>query len=61
MPAGKGCGLCWYTSTCPLLLGAQEVAEAPGPHMREIDEHTPNSKVYRNYAGQVGASSGGSG
>jgi hypothetical protein len=21
--------------------------------MTEIDEHTPNSKVYRNYAGQV--------
>lgn len=35
------------------MTGVQEVVEAPGPHLTEIDEHTPNSKVYRNYAGQV--------
>ncbi len=31
----------------------KEVAEAPGPHLAEIDEHTPNSRVFRNYAGRV--------
>jgi hypothetical protein len=27
--------------------------EATGPHLAEIDEHTPNSRVFRNYAGVV--------
>ncbi|GFR42531.1 hypothetical protein Agub_g3431 [Astrephomene gubernaculifera] len=31
----------------------REVREAPGPHLAEIDEHTPNSRVFRNYAGVV--------
>ncbi|KAG2501277.1 hypothetical protein HYH03_001080 [Edaphochlamys debaryana] len=31
----------------------KEVTEAPGPHLAEIDEHTPNSRVFRNYAGLV--------
>lgn len=31
----------------------KEVSEAPGPHLAEIDEHTPNSRVFRNYAGLV--------
>ncbi|PNW77438.1 hypothetical protein CHLRE_10g436500v5 [Chlamydomonas reinhardtii] len=31
----------------------KEVTEAPGPHLAEIDEHTPNSRVFRNYAGMV--------
>lgn len=31
----------------------KEVTEAPGPHLAEIDEHTPNSRIFRNYAGLV--------
>lgn len=28
-----------------------EVSEQPGPHLAEIEEHTPNLRVFRNYAG----------
>lgn len=31
----------------------KEVQEANGPHLAEIDEHTPNSRVFRIYAGMV--------
>lgn len=31
----------------------QEVKEAAGPHMAEIEEHTPNARMFRNYFGHV--------
>jgi 5'-nucleotidase len=30
-----------------------EVTEHPGPHLEEIEEHTPNMRVFRNFAGGV--------
>eukprot|EP00878_Enallax_costatus_P007691 GHUV01008051.1.p1 GENE.GHUV01008051.1~~GHUV01008051.1.p1 ORF type:complete len:320 (+),score=57.49 GHUV01008051.1:218-1177(+) len=30
-----------------------EVTEPAGPHLPEIDEHTPNLRVFRNYAGEM--------
>mmetsp|Transcript_4900 Transcript_4900/g.10513 ORF Transcript_4900/g.10513 Transcript_4900/m.10513 type:complete len:316 (-) Transcript_4900:435-1382(-) len=31
----------------------KEIQEPSGLHLAEIDEHTPNSRVFRNYAGPV--------
>mmetsp|Transcript_19172 Transcript_19172/g.33007 ORF Transcript_19172/g.33007 Transcript_19172/m.33007 type:complete len:320 (-) Transcript_19172:226-1185(-) len=31
----------------------KEVLEGAGPHLPEIDEHTPNSRMFRNFAGTV--------
>lgn len=31
----------------------KEIAEAPGPHLAEIDEHTAPIRMFRNYAGEV--------
>jgi 5'-nucleotidase len=28
-----------------------EVSEPKGPHLPEIDEHTPNLRLFRNFAG----------
>jgi hypothetical protein len=30
-----------------------EVTEPTGPHLAEFDEHTPNLRVFRNYAGAM--------
>uniref|UniRef100_A0A383W782 Survival protein SurE-like phosphatase/nucleotidase domain-containing protein n=1 Tax=Tetradesmus obliquus TaxID=3088 RepID=A0A383W782_TETOB len=30
-----------------------EVTEPTGPHLPEVDEHTPNLRVFRNYAGAM--------
>eukprot|EP00775_Hariotina_reticulata_P009562 gene9561-9725_t len=42
-PAGMGC-------VFPKFL---EVTEPSGPHLAEIEEHTPNIRMFRNYAGAV--------
>lgn len=31
----------------------REITEEPGPHLAEIDEHTPNLRIFRNYAGEL--------
>jgi hypothetical protein len=31
----------------------REVQEPKGPHLEEIEEHTPNQRIFRNYAGAV--------
>jgi hypothetical protein len=36
-----------------LLLQFLEVTEPTGPHLAEFDEHTPNLRVFRNYAGAM--------
>jgi hypothetical protein len=36
-----------------LLLQFLEVTEPTGPHLAEFDEHTPNLRVFRNYAGSM--------
>jgi hypothetical protein len=51
--AGSVCHFCLCSCLLLLLLLLQflEVTEPSGPHLAEIDEHTPNLRMFRNYAG----------
>lgn len=48
----QGYYLTHQTNNC-VFPAFKEIQEPSGAHLAEIDEHTPDARVFRNYAGPV--------